>query len=103
MFLVDDILLAPAHSLMFLLREIHQAALEELRRDAQKVREELAECYRALETGALTDEEFASLETDLLDRLDALEELARFNSDEDDDPEDEDWDVEDDDPAEAVW
>ena len=76
--------------------------MEEIRQDTQKVRDELAELYRALETGELTEEAFDPLEAELLDRLDALEDLSQANAHEDDDV-DEESDEEADDSAEAVW
>lgn len=73
MFLIDDILFSPVTGLASLAREIHKAALEEGERAAAAVRQELTDLYRALEAGAVTEEEFDRRERDLLDRLDALE------------------------------
>jgi hypothetical protein len=88
MFVVDDILAFPTTSLMFLFREIHNAALEELRREAADVRERLSKLYLELEAGRIGEDEFDAAESELLDRLDALEE---FNGpDESDDESDND-------------
>ena len=73
MILIDDILFSPITGLIALAREIHKAALEERKRTAAATRQELADLYRALETGTVTEEEFDRRESDLLDRLDALD------------------------------
>jgi hypothetical protein len=71
--LIDDLLFAPITGLVALARELQRAALEEQKQLAAATRQELADLYRALETGAVTEEEFDRREGPLLDRLDALE------------------------------
>jgi hypothetical protein len=58
MLLVDDILLFPVHSIMWVFREIT---------------EQLRVLYMQLETGRITEAEFDAREKLLLDRLDAIE------------------------------
>lgn len=72
MFVVDDLLMAPAHGLFWIFREIQQAAQEEMVTDAESITAELSALYMRLETGKLTEEEFAVEEKRLLERLDKL-------------------------------
>jgi Gas vesicle protein G len=72
MFVVDDLLMAPAHGLFWIFREIHQAAQEALVTDAESITAELSALYMRLETGKLTEEEFAVEEKRLLERLDKI-------------------------------
>ncbi len=72
MLLIDDLLMAPVRGLMFVLREVAQAALEERDGEERAVMAELSALHRALETGAVTEAEFDAREADLLTRLDGL-------------------------------
>jgi hypothetical protein len=72
MFVVDDLLMVPARGLFWIFREIHQAAQEELVTDAESITAELSALYMRLETGKLTEEEFAVEEKRLLERLDKI-------------------------------
>ena len=72
MFNVDDLLIAPAHGLLWIFQEIHRAAQEEMVSDAESVTAELSALYMRLETGKLTEEEFAAEEKLLLERLDKI-------------------------------
>ena len=73
MFLVDDILLAPAHGIFWIFREIHNAAQQEYASEAESITVELTDLYMMLETGRITEKEFDSRERVLLDRLDAVQ------------------------------
>jgi len=73
MFIIDDVLLFPVRSLMFIFREIHNAAQQEVANEAESIRIELGELYMMLETGRITEEEFDAKEEDLLRLLDELE------------------------------
>jgi len=73
MLLVDDILLAPVHSLFWVFREIYNSAQETIATDAESITAELSALYMRLETGKITEEEFAAEEKRLLERLDELE------------------------------
>lgn len=73
MLLLDDILLFPATGIMWIFREVHNAAQEELAREADVVTAELTELYMKLESGKITEEEFDVREKVLLDRLDRIE------------------------------
>ena len=73
MLLVDDLLFSPFTSLLWLFREIHNRAQQERAGEAETVTRSLSELYMKLDTGAITEEEFAAEEKQLLDRLDAIE------------------------------
>jgi len=72
MFIVDDLLMAPARGLFWIFQEIHRAAQEEMVSDAESITAELSALYMRLETGKLTEEEFAAEEKLLLERLDRI-------------------------------
>lgn len=72
MFLLDDLLASPAKFVLWVLEQVHEAAEQEMREEAQRIPLELAELYRMLETGQLTEDEFDRRERKLLDRLDQL-------------------------------
>jgi hypothetical protein len=76
MFLIDDILLAPARGLFWIFKEIHRAAEEEQANEAEAITIKLSELYMMLETGQMTEAEFNAAEKALLDRLDAIKERA---------------------------
>lgn len=73
MLVIDDILLFPVKGLLFILREIHNAARQELAGEADTLRAELRELYMRLETGQITEQEFDGREAKLLDRLEQME------------------------------
>jgi len=91
MLLVDDILFSPVKGIMWIFRQIHELAEEELAGEADRIRESLTELYMQLEAGQITEEEFEQQEAVLLDRLDALDEEDNMIGDaEDEADEDED-------------
>jgi hypothetical protein len=73
MFLVDDILLSPAKGLLWVFREIHDAAQQELAGESEAITASLSELYMRLETEQITEAEFDAQEKVLLDRLDRLQ------------------------------
>jgi gas vesicle protein GvpG len=72
MILVDDLLAAPIGSVLWIFREIHHAAQEELANEADSITAELSRLYMQLETGRISEDEFAAEEKVLLERLDQL-------------------------------
>ena len=76
MFLIDDLLMAPARGLMFVLREIGKAADVEREADKRRLMADLADLHRALDAGTLSDEDFDAKEAVLLERLDRLTETG---------------------------
>jgi hypothetical protein len=73
MFLIDDILLAPAKGVLWVFREIHDAAQQELAGESEAITAALSELYMRLETQQITEAEFDAQEKVLLDRLDRLQ------------------------------
>lgn len=73
MLLVDDLLLAPFTSLLWVFKEIHKAVQQEKAGEAEGVTRSLSELYMKLETGAITEKQFAAEEKELLDWLDEIE------------------------------
>jgi len=74
MVLVDDLLMLPMRSVLWIFREIHNAAQEELVNESESVTAELSNLYMRLETGRISEGEFAAEEKILLDRLDRVQE-----------------------------
>lgn len=77
MFLVDDALLCPFKGFLWIVREIHKAAIEDTKNEAEAIRQDLSQLYRQLETGEISESEFDQHERQLLDRLDAVEARSR--------------------------
>ncbi|MBI3939336.1 MAG: gas vesicle protein GvpG [Acidobacteria bacterium] len=73
MLLVDDILLFPVSGIMWIFREVHNAAQEELAAGAGVITAELTALYRMLESGGITEEDFDAREKVLLERLDRMQ------------------------------
>ena len=82
MFIVDDVLLSPARSILWIFRELYNAAQEEITNEAEALTTQLSELYMALETGRMTEAEFDQREKELLDRLDAIETRGTLGEDE---------------------
>ncbi len=73
MLLVDDLLLAPIHGLLWVFGKIHDAAQEEIAGEADAITAELSQLYMMLETGKVTEAEFDARERTLLDRLEVIQ------------------------------
>ena len=103
MFLIDDVLLSPAKGMFYIFKQIHKSAEEEFL-DEENVSAELSELYMMLETGKITEEEFNNRESELLNRLEQIEEYKKKHFEEveenEDDGEDEDTVNEDDEDSE---
>jgi len=74
MLLVDDIVLFPMNSVLWIFDEIYQAAEEALESEADDITAQLQQLYRMLESGDITEAEFDVQEAELLDRLEAIQE-----------------------------
>ena len=72
MLLVDDILLFPFRSLMWIFKEIDHAVEKDLAAEPEAITARLGELYMMLETGQIRETEFDAAEKVLLDRLDVL-------------------------------
>ena len=98
MLLVDDLLLAPIHGLLWIFGKIHDAAQEEIAGEADAITEELRELYMMLETGRITEAEFDARERTLLDRLEAVQDRE---SEPDEEEEDDEGEVDEEDDEDA--
>jgi len=76
MFLIDDLLLSPAKGLFYIFKQIHKAAEEEFLNE-ENISAELSELYMMLETGKITEEEFDKRESELLKKLEQIEEYKK--------------------------
>jgi hypothetical protein len=84
MFLIDNILLFPAHGLLAVFRELNNAVQQEFANEGEAIRTALSELYMMLETGQVTEEEFDRREKELLDRLDEFETRGGMSAEEED-------------------
>ena len=73
MFILDSLLIG---SLRFVLDKV-AAAVESEMQDDTVLREQLLEAQMRLELGEITDDEFAAIETDLLERIRAIKGAGR--------------------------
>ena len=73
MFFVDDLLMSPIKGILWVFKEIHDAAEQELAGEGEAITAALSELYMKLETGLITEEQFDAQEKVLLDRLDRLQ------------------------------
>ena len=96
MFLVDNLLLSPFTSLLWVFKEINEAVQQVKAGEADGVTRSLSELYMRLETGVITEEQFTAEEKQLLDRLDAIEARNEGGDSESDDGADEEADDESD-------
>ena len=94
MVLVDDLLMFPFSSVLWIVREIHNAAQEELANETESITAELSNLYMRLETGKISEEEFAAEEKILLERLDRIQKRGRGLEAEDGEEESQEQNVE---------
>jgi septation ring formation regulator EzrA len=87
MLVIDDILFFPMRSILWIFRELHNAARQEMENEAESITAELSDLYMMLETERITENEFDAREKQLLDRLEKIQESnTRIENDEDPDP-----------------
>lgn len=91
-FLIDDILLAPARGFLWLCRELQAAAEQAQAQDREGVMRRLQSLHMRLETGDITEAQFDEMERELLDQLDAMAGQASDPQGEDADDGDEEGD-----------
>jgi len=95
MLLVDNILAFPVTSILWIFREIGNAAEQELTSEAENLTVQLSDLYMMLEAGQITEEEFDAQEKEILDRMDAIaEQGGLLDEEEDEEGEDEEEDEE---------
>ena len=73
MFLIDDLLLSPAKGILWIFKEIHNAAKEEMANEPESISQQLRNLYMQLETSAISEQQFDSQEKVLLDWLDEID------------------------------
>ena len=73
MLLVDDVLLSPVRGILWIFREIHHAAREELASEPEAITQQLRNLYMQLETERISEQEFETQEKLLLDRLEQVQ------------------------------
>jgi hypothetical protein len=71
MFLLDSILLAPLHGVVWLGRKLNDVADQELN-DPGRIKEELMALQMQFEMDEISEQEYTEKERDILDRLDRL-------------------------------
>ena len=72
MFLLDDILLAPVHGVMWLGGKLNEVIQHEAN-DEGKLKENLLELQSKLDLGEISEDEYRRQETALLERLEAIQ------------------------------
>jgi hypothetical protein len=72
MLLIDDLLLAPLHGLLWVARKVEESLAQDQEREEEELKARLRELYMRLESGQLEEQEFEAQEAELLDRLDAI-------------------------------
>jgi len=93
MLIIDDILLSPFRGLLWIFEEIQQAAEEERLQEAEALTVQLQQLYAMLESGKISEDEFELQESELLDRLDSIQESGAFVEDEDEFEEEDEFDA----------
>lgn len=75
MFIIDDILLSPAKGFMWLVKELHKAAEAEIADERAGLMRRLQSLHMRLEAGDIDEAEFERLEEELLDRIEAMDDM----------------------------
>lgn len=83
MFLIDDILLAPAKGLWFIFKEIHKQVMDEYYNE-EKIYKELARLQYYLDIGEIDEKTYNRLEIELTLRLQEIEEYKESLEEEQD-------------------
>jgi hypothetical protein len=73
MLIIDDLVTAPGHFLVWIFKQVHEAARQELAGEAERIRASMSELHLMLGQGRISEEEFDAEEKRLLDRLDQIE------------------------------
>lgn len=74
MLIIDDILLFPVSGFLWVVREVYNAARQEMAAETETITAELMNLHRLFEAGHITSAVFDEREKELLDRLDEVEE-----------------------------
>lgn len=70
---MTSMILSPARFVLWIFRQVHDAAKEELAQEGQRITTELGHLHSMLAAGQLSEAEFDEREKVLLDRLDEIE------------------------------
>jgi hypothetical protein len=73
MFIIDDLAKSPFSGFMFIVREVANAAQQELAQQRVDVMSELTSLHLRLENDEISEEDFDALEQELLERLEELD------------------------------
>ena len=73
MFLLDDILLAPLHGVIWMGDKLNEVIQHE-EHNENRLKENLLELQSKLDMGEISEDEYRRQETDLLERLEAIQE-----------------------------
>lgn len=73
MFIIDDLAKSPFTGFMFIVREVANAAQQELAQQRVDVMAELSSLHLKLENGEISEDEFDDMEQKLLDQLEQLD------------------------------
>lgn len=73
MFIIDDLAKSPFTGFMFIVREVANAAQQELAQQRVDVMAELSSLHLKLENGEISEDEFDDMEQTLLDQLEQLD------------------------------
>lgn len=77
MLLIDDLIVGPGKFVLWIMRQVHEAAQREMEQEAERISADLIDLHRRLEAGAISEAQFEQREAQLLDRLEELEEEGR--------------------------
>jgi hypothetical protein len=69
MFFVDDLVMSPFKGFLFIAKEVAKAVEQQKEQDRADVMSQLSGLHAKLESGEIDEDEFDSLESELLDRL----------------------------------
>jgi hypothetical protein len=84
MFVIDDLLLSPVKGFMWIVRELHKAAEDQIASESEDLTARLSTLYMMLETGQIDQAQFDEQERAILDRLDAIDAAGDGGEDDDD-------------------
>lgn len=77
MFLIDNILFAPAKGLLFIFEKVHEQVKEELRDTPEKLKKELYDLQGLLDAKQISESEYKKSEDNILARWNALQQETR--------------------------
>jgi len=72
MFIIDDLILAPARGFLWLARELRDAAERDIENTRENAIRQLQSLHMKLEANQITEDEFEAQEAELLDLIDTL-------------------------------